>query len=435
MADNGRDGGFARRDVLIGGALGLAAAGQLSTMAAAQGGQKQAQSYDIPNRNTSETLPGFTAPSERHSPPSQPPLVPRDQIGFAVVGLGRLALEEVIPALQQSKLGRLAAVVTGDPAKGGRVADQHGLSHSSVYGYAEIERLRDNPDIKAVYVVTPNGLHRDHVLLAARAGKHVLCEKPMAVSSAQAREMIGACAAASVKLMIAYRCQYEPNHRAMIKLVREKTYGDLKLIEAHNGQVQGDPQQWRHNKALAGGGALPDVGLYCLNMARYVTGEEPVEVYGSTWSKAGDPRFAEVEENCAWQMRFPSGVVARLATAYDAHEARRLRLYFERGWVDMDPAFSYSGLKLKVGRTDGDDPEVELIEEQKRVEKNQFMREIDHFCACILTNTTPLTPGEEGEQDHKIMEAIYMSAATNLPVKLDRVDQLDAFRGPPPLST
>ena len=421
-----------RRQVLIGCAAGLVAASSASAQTQKPYGADDG-GYKIEPRNPPEKLPAFTAPTERHAPQGKPPLAPADRVGFAVVGLGRLALEEIIPAFGQSKLARLAAVVTGDREKGRRVAAEHGVAEDNVYGYSDIERLRDDPAIRAVYIVTPNGRHRDHTIQSARAGKHVLCEKPMAVSSLEAREMIDACASARVKLMIAYRCQFEPSHRALIELVRSGRYGALKMIDAHNGQVQGEVSQWRHVKALAGGGSLPDVGIYCLNMARYVTGEEPIEVSAKVWSKPGDPRFKEVEENCAWQMQFPSGVVARLASAYDAHEARRLRLYFERGWVEMDPAFSYSGLRMRQSHIDVQNSAVEQVEEHVRVEKNQFTREIDHFAACILTDSTPLTPGEEGEQDHRLIEAIYMSAMTNTAVKLLQADRLDAFRGPLPL--
>ena len=242
--------------------------------------------------------------------------------------------------------------------------------------------------------------------------------------------MIRACAEAGVTLMIAYRSQYEPHNREAARLVREETFGALKMIEAHNGQVQDTAAQWRHDAALAGGGALPDIGLYCLNFARAVTGEEPSEVMGWVWSTPGDERFVAIEENVAWQMRFPSGVVARLSCAYDAHEARPARLYFQTAVVSLDPAFAYKGIRLKVARRAPDREDVEVVEERISGEKNQFALEMDHMAECVLTGRAPRTPGEEGLQDHRIMEAIYRSARENRPIALPPVAGLDAFRGP-----
>ena len=378
-----------------------------------------------------EERPPFVGPSERRAKPESPPLPPAKRVGFAVVGLGRLSLEAILPALAMSKLCRLAAVMTGDKGKGCRVAAQYGAPESAVYGYDEWAALGRNDDVQVVYIVTPNGMHLDQVKRAAAVGKHVLCEKPMANTSAEAEAMIEACAAAGVLLMIAYRSQYEPHNREAARMARSGEFGPLKMIEAHNGQVQDTAGQWRHEASLAGGGALPDIGLYCLNFARAVTGEEPVEVMAWVWSTPGDARFAEVEENVAWQMRFPSGVVARLSSAYDAHEARPARLYFQTATVTLEPAFSYKGIRLHVGRRSPDREDVEIVEERVSGEKNQFAAEMDHMAQCVLTGRRPRTPGEEGLQDHRIMEAIYRSAKENRSVALPPVEGLDAFRGPP----
>ncbi|VXB37556.1 Oxidoreductase [Burkholderia sp. 8Y] len=375
-----------------------------------------------------ETRPPFVGASERRSPVEPPPLAPDRKVGFAIVGLGRLSLDSILPALASTKLARLAAVMTSDKAKGERVALQYGAPVDAVYGYDEWPRLAANDDVQAVYIVTPNGLHREQVIAAAGIGKHVLCEKPLSNTSAEAEEMIRACADAGVMLMVAYRLQYEPHNREAARLVRSKTFGELKIIEAHNGQVQGEANQWRHDKRLAGGGSLPDIGLYCLNFARFVTGEEPVEVSAWVWSTPGDARFAQVEENVSWQMRFPSGVVARCSAAYDAHESRIARLHCQRGTVVLDPAFAYKGLRLSVQHRSPEREDVEVREERILEDANQFAAEIDHMAECILTGRTPATPGEEGLQDQRIMEAIYRSAAENRPVELPAVAGRDAFR-------
>jgi len=375
-----------------------------------------------------ETRPPFVGASERRSPIEPPPLPHDKKVGFAVVGLGRLSLDSILPALASCRLARLAAVMTGDKAKGERVVRQYGASADAFYGYDEWTRLAENDDVQAVYIVTPNGLHCEQVIAAARIGKHVLCEKPLSNTSAEAEEMIRACADAGVRLMVAYRLQYEPHNREAARLARSKEFGELKIIEAHNGQVQSDAQQWRHDRRLAGGGSLPDIGLYCLNFARFVTGEEPVEVSAWVWSTPGDARFTDVEENVSWQMRFPSGVVARCSAAYDAHESRVARLHFQRGTVLLDPAFAYKGLRLSVHHRSPEREDVEVREERVLDEANQFAAEIDHMAECILTGRQPATPGEEGLQDQRIMEAIYRSAAENRPVSLPTVAGRDAFR-------
>jgi predicted dehydrogenase len=342
--------------------------------------------------------------------------------------VGRLSLEEIIPAFGMCKLARLTALMTGDLAKGQRVAEQYGISSEAVFSYDDWKGLAAREDVQAVYIATPNGMHLDQVRKAAAIGKQVLCEKPMATTSAEAHEMVDACKKAGVALMIAYRCQYEPHNAEVTRMVRLGEFGALKLIEAHNGQVQDTARQWRHDQALAGGGALPDIGIYCLSFARFVTGEEPEELFAWSWSTPGDPRFGDVEENVAWQMRFPSGVVARLACAYGAHESRAARLYFEKAVVQLESAFAYKGLRLKVTRRSPDREDVEVTEERVMGEINQFATEIDHMAECVITGRRPRTPGEEGLQDHKLMEAIYSSAANDRGIKLERVAGLDRFR-------
>jgi predicted dehydrogenase len=385
----------------------------------------------IPGQAESEKRPPFVAVSEKRAPPEAPPLAPDRRVGFAVVGLGRLALEEIIPALGLCKLAKLTALMTGDLAKGRRVGEQYGVSPDAVFAYDDWKGLAARTDVQVVYIVTPNGLHLEQVTQVAGIGKHVLCEKPMANNSAEAQQMIDACSKAGVKLMIAYRSQYEPHNLEVTRMVRSGEFGALKLIEAHNGQVQDTASQWRHDKALAGGGALPDIGIYCLSFARFVTGEEPEEVFAWSWSTPGDARFKDVEENVVWQMRFPSGVVARLACAYGAHEARPARLYFEKAVVQLEPGFAYKGLRLKVIHRSPEREDVEVTEERVMGDKNQFAAEIDHMAECVITGRRPRTPGEEGLQDHRIMEAIYKSAADNRPVKLERSVEQDRFRGPP----
>ncbi|WP_375448083.1 Gfo/Idh/MocA family protein [uncultured Fibrella sp.] len=374
-------------------------------------------------------LEAWKSDVDRKSAPTPTPLPMDQRVGYALVGLGHLTLEEILPAFAQCKKSKPVALVSGSPEKLQKVAQQYGIKASSCYSYEQYDRLKDNPEVQAIYIVLPNSMHAEYTIRGAQAGKHILCEKPMASSSQQAQAMIDACNRAGRKLMVAYRIQYEPNNRMIRDMVRSKQYGAPKFVESFNCQSSANPQHWRHIKALAGGGSLPDIGLYCLNTTRFILGEEPSEVFGYQYSTPGNPLFREVEEVMSWQMRFPSGVIANCAAHYNVHESRRYRVLTERGWMGLDPAFSYTGLKMETAHADG---MVERKETPILEQKNQFATEIDHFSACITTNKQPFTPGEEGLQDHKIMEAIYQSASEGRPVKLASVSKKDAFRGPEP---
>jgi predicted dehydrogenase len=378
-------------------------------------------------------FPNWRGPGDRAPPPPPAPMPPGQRVGFAIVGLGRLSLEEILPAFGETKRARVVALMSGTPAKAKLVAEQYGIAPEAVYGYDEWDRLAQNPAVQAVYIVTPNAVHRGDVLAAAKAGKHVLCEKPMAASSAEARDMIAACAAAKVKLMIAYRCQYEPYNREVVRLARSGEFGRPRLIQAFNGQTTGLPQQWRLKKALAGGGALPDIGLYCLNGVRALTGEEPVSVTAQIHSPEGDPKFAEVEESVAFTLRFPSNLIAQCMTSYGVHESRRLQLHTEKADIDLQNAFAYRGQRLVIARPDG---QVESQDTRILTPKNQFALEIDHMARCVQEDRRPRTPGEEGLQDQVLMEAIYEAARTGAPVKVGPPpgagSGLDVTRGPEP---
>jgi predicted dehydrogenase len=251
----------------------------------------------------------------------------------------------------------------------------------------------------------------------------------MANTAAEAEAMIAACKTAGVHLMVAYRIQYEAYNRRLMKMVRAGQYG--RLVGFHGVNVQtvaaDGAQQWRHKKAMAGGGALPDIGLYCLNTARFLTGEEPTEVFGSIYSPPGDPRYAEVEETVAFTLRFPSNLIANCFTSYGARDDKYQRLNFATATADMPNAYKYEGQQLMLTtRQDDATSQNQLV----LAPNNQFAAEIDHFADCILTGRRPYTPGEEGLQDHRLMEAIYESARTGRPVTLPPMEGKDLFRGP-----
>lgn len=353
------------------------------------------------------------------------PAPPDQRIGYAVVGIGKLSAQELLPAFRGSRLSKLVALVSDERDKGLEFALAHGLDEGDVYSYDGFERLAEREDVQAVYIVLPNSLHRSFTERAANMGKHVLCEKPLATNVEDAEAMVAACAAAQVWLMTAYRCQYTPQHWVARDLVQNGELGFVGLVQAINAQLEDDPDVWRLKRDLAGGGALPDIGLYCLNTVRFLLAEEPDEVFAHQFSTPDDPRFLEVEESVAWTMRFPSGTLATCVTSYNAARANRIGVHGDKAWLSMDPAFSYQGLALEV--VDKHKRESPIIDEH-----DQFSLEIDHFSSCVLKGRKPFTPGEEGLQDQRIMAAIYRSAREGRPVGLERIETKDAFRGSPP---
>ncbi|MFH8133596.1 Gfo/Idh/MocA family protein [Pantoea osteomyelitidis] len=384
-------------------------------------GAKREAPHDIDLGSVSQGKVDFEnwkGAADRPEPSPPAPLAPEKRLGIAIVGLGRLALNQILPAFSQSKLARPVALVSDRPEKAQAVAQQYGIDPSAIYRYDEMARMAENPTIDAVYIVTPNGMHRDHVVAAAKAGKHVLCEKPMANTADEAREMIAACKAAKVKLMIAYRCQYELFNLEVARLTQSGELGQARIIEATNTQVQGPGDQWRMRAALSGGGALPDIGLYCLNGVRTLLGEEPIEVYAQIINPDNDPRYREVEETISFSLRFASGTIANCVSSYGAHECKDMQIRLEKGWIALENAFAYQGQRLRIAQRHG---EGEEVNEVRLSPKNQFTLEIDHFAQCVLKDETPHTPGEEGLQDHLLMEAIYRSAREGMPVKIDLV--------------
>jgi predicted dehydrogenase len=251
-------------------------------------------------------------------------------------------------------------------------------------------------------------MHAEYTIRAAKAGKHVLCEKPMATSVSDCERMIAACNAAKVKLMIAYRCHYEPTNLRAIKLIREGGIGQMQSIESSFGFNMG-PNEWRTNKKLAGGGPLFDVGIYSLNACRYLTGEEPEHISAYTSTNDHDARFAEVEENVSWTMRFPSGVLATCNTTYGANMPGYFHAYGSKGWLQVDQAFVYEGLRLR-GFVNGTD----VDETNPARDPSQFQAEAEHFSHCVQNDLEPQSPGAEGLRDMTYISQIYKSAGIPL---------------------
>jgi predicted dehydrogenase len=233
----------------------------------------------------------------------------------------------------------------------------------------------------------------------------------MACTPVECQQMIDAARKAARKLMVAYRCRYEPYNREAIRIARSHELGLTKVILADHGFNIGDPTQWRLKKDLAGGGSLMDIGIYSLQAARYLSGEEPNEVNAVMYNTPGDHRFREVEETINFQLRFPSGVLANCTSSYGYAGQNHYRVVGTESWLEMDPATSYRGLRMRVHRGN-------VTEEREFPARDHFALEMDHMSECVMENKEPLTPGEEGLRDLKVMMAIYEAANTGKRVEL-----------------
>jgi predicted dehydrogenase len=339
------------------------------------------------------------------------PPVPGKKARWALVGLGSLAINQVMPAFAKTEKAQLTAFVSGRREKAETLAKRYGVDIKHIYSYDNFDSIANDPEIDIVYIILPNSMHAEYTIRALKAGKHVLCEKPMANTPKDCEAMIAAAKAANKKLMIGYRLRYEPFNQAMIKMARDREFDSLRLISCEAGFSIGDPKQWRLRKPMAGGGSLMDIGIYALNAARYLSGEEPVEVQAMSFTTPNDPRFVEVEESTIFQLRFPSGLMANCSSHYGAG-MNRFRVFAAKGSFELQPALSYAGLRMHVYRGGA-------IEERNLPVRDHFASEMDHFSECVLMGTEPLTPGEEGLKDMRIITAIYESAAGGgKPVKL-----------------
>ena len=391
-----------RRILEIGGGAAAAA----SLIAAGQGAFAQGTA-----RAKGQPLPGGA------KLPSTPPAGKRaDSVGFAIVGLGGYALNQMMPRFADAERAHIAALVSGNPDKLNRVGEAYGVDPAARYSYETFDQIADNDAVDAVYIVLPSGLHAEWTEKAFAAGKHVLCEKPMALSSAECERMIAASQRANRKLMIAYRCHFEPYNMRAMDLMRDGAVGDqrvLRTLQTYRMGPTTPAQNWRVNRALAGGGPLEDYGIYGLQAALYLSGEMPERIAAATYQPTSDPRFAEIFASVTSQLHFPSGAVAQLATSYDAAGANAVSVRGTEGVMEMEPATSYSGntITLSQGR---EQQEVSLGDSTV-----QFARQLDHLADAVRDDTAIRTPGEMGLRDIRLMEAIYASARMGQTVALN----------------
>jgi predicted dehydrogenase len=339
------------------------------------------------------------------------PEPPGKKLGWAIVGLGNLAINQILPAFSKCEKSKVVAFVSGHPDKAHKLALRYGVSAQNIYNYESYDSIKNNSEVDVIYIVLPNGMHAEYTIRGLQAGKHVLCEKPMANSPGDCERMIDAAHKAGRKLMIAYRCRYEPFNQEAIRIARSHELGAIQMILADAGFPIGDPTQWRCNKQLAGGGSMMDIGIYSLNASRYLTNEEPTEVNAITYSTPGDPRFKEVEEHVLFQLRFPSGILANCSSSYGYYHQSHFRVMGTEARLILDPAVWYSGARLYIERNGS-------LAEQQINPKDHFASEMDHLSDCVMQNKEPLTPGEEGLRDITIIQGIYEAARSGKTVKL-----------------
>jgi predicted dehydrogenase len=326
----------------------------------------------------------------------------------AIMGLGSYGTR-VAEAMQSSKKAKLVGVISGTPSKVKDWQAKYNIPDKNCYNYGNFDQIKDNPDIDVVYVITPNGLHHDHTIRAAKAGKHVICEKPMAVNAKEGKEMVEACQEANVELLVGYRLHFEPNTLKIINMRKEGEFGKILFFQGLSGFKIGDPNQWRLNKELAGGGALMDIGIYSINGARYMVGEEPLWVTAQE-TKNNPEKFKEgVDETIQFQFGFPSGAVASCLSTYSMNNLDRFFLNGNDGFAELHPATGYGPIKGRTHKGELNQPHV----------THQTVQ-MDEMAGIILENQKPVVPvdGEEGLKDLKIIDAIYRAVGTGEKVKL-----------------
>jgi glucose-fructose oxidoreductase len=343
----------------------------------------------------------------------------RRPVGYAVVGLGHIAQAAVLPAFAHAKNARLVALVSGDRQKLDELGERYGVKHR--YGYDDYDACLANEEVDAVFIALPNDLHAEYTIRAARAGVHVLCEKPMAVTSAECEQMIRACEDAQVKLMIAYRLHFEPANLKAVELATGGQLGTLRYFDStFSFQVsEGNIRVQRER----GGGPVWDIGVYCINASRYLFRAEPLELF-AFGTRPGDPRFDEVEETVGAVLRFPDERIASFVCSFGAASVSTYRLVGTEGDLVVEDAYSYAGPRRHV---------LTLGEQTRKKsfrKVDQFGPELVYFADCIRKDRRPEPSGQEGLLDVRIIEAIHESLRTKGPVTLP--PQPAAVRRPQP---
>ena len=325
------------------------------------------------------------------------------RIGYAVVGLGSISQVAVLPAFAHSKKARLVAVVSGDKKKAGKLAQEFNASQSCAYH--EFSQCLENPQVDAVYIATPPGEHEKYAVAAAKAGKHVISEKPLAATIQQARSMVNACRQNKVLFMTAYRKYFEPASLMLKKMIQTGELGRIDIIHTLFTELRviGDSSPgWLFSRQLCGGGPLTDLGVYCINTTRWLVDEDPVTASGISWAR-DRKRYKEVEEGVAFRLDFPSGLVLQGTAAYSAAFSSFVHVHGEKGWAELAPAFAFEEERRISGKVGG----KWFARTFRSID--EFALELDAFAACIQEGREPEPTGEQGLRDIIIIDAIYQA--------------------------
>jgi predicted dehydrogenase len=326
----------------------------------------------------------------------------------AIMGLGSYG-SRVAEAMQSCKKAKLTGLISGTPSKIKDWQAKYKIPDKNCYNYENFDQVRNNPDIDAVYVITPNALHHDQVIRVAKAGKHVICEKPMAVDAKEGQEMVDACKQANVRLLVGYRMHFEPKTLEIIRMRKAGELGKIMFFQGLSGFISGDPHQWRLNKKLSGGGAMMDIGIYSVNGSRYMIGEEPVWVTAEE-TKTNPEKFKEgIDETIQFQLGFPSGAVASCLSTYSMNYLDSFFLNGTNGFAELQPATGYGPIKGHTSKGELTQPHV----------THQTVQ-MDEMSAMLLEGKEPPIPvdGDEAVRDLKIVDAIYLAAKTGKKVDL-----------------
>jgi predicted dehydrogenase len=331
------------------------------------------------------------------------------KVGFAVVGLGAIARSSVLPCFARSKKAVLAALVGRDKKQAGRLARKHKVH--AFYGADEYSACLANPEIAAVYIATPPGEHSKLTIQAANAGKHVLCEKPLAARVEQSAQMVEACRRNGVLLMTAYRKHFEPSCLFVKGLIQNGDLGRIDVIHTAFSEphLPGISLPWLLDSKMAGGGPLTDLGIYCVNTTRWLLEEDPVSVIAQTWVHDA-VRFGDVEEGISFRLQFPNGTVVQGSSTYDAAISSFIFVQGTKGWVSLTPAFPFDEERRLTGKIG-----KRSIERRFKV-TDEFLPEVDAFASAIQNKRNIEPDGVRGHRDMIILHAIYESARTKQPV-------------------
>lgn len=322
---------------------------------------------------------------------------PAKKLGIALVGLGYYSSGQLAPALQHTQNCYLAGIVTGTPSKAVDWAAKYNIPQKNIYNYQNFDEIANNPDIDIVYVVLPVFMHKEYTIRAAKAGKHVICEKPMALNANDCRDMIAACKKANRLLSIGYRLHFEPHTIELMRLGQKQVFGKVTNIDTGNGfTYNGDPNAWRLKKAMAGGGGLMDMGIYSIQGSRYTLGQEPLAVK-ATQEKTRPDFFKEVDETVYWELKFPGDQKVKGKSSYN-HDWGYLKVQAEKGNFQLEPAYGYGGIDGLVNGKPMNYPQIV-----------QQAAQMDDFATCVTRNIKSRVPGEEGLKDMMVVDAIYRS--------------------------